>query len=107
MLGRLMDMAQPIIVDIPHKVGRAEARRRLDKGLGQLTAFVPGGTIVSRQWDGDKLTFVLEALGQRLTSCLEVFDDKVHAIIDLPPILALAAAKVQAGLVERGKKLLR
>ncbi|XHR99022.1 hypothetical protein ACFB49_06160 [Sphingomonas sp. DBB INV C78] len=79
----------------------------MDKGLEQLAAIVPGGTIASRQWNDDVLTFSLEALGQRITSRLEIFDDKVHATIDLPPILALAAKRLQASLMDRGTKLLR
>ena len=29
-------MAKPIIVDIPHDLGRIEARNRLERGMGQL-----------------------------------------------------------------------
>ena len=30
-------MGEPITIDIPHKLGRAEARQRLANGIGQLT----------------------------------------------------------------------
>jgi hypothetical protein len=29
-------MSQPLLVSIPHKLGRLEARRRLDSGIGRL-----------------------------------------------------------------------
>jgi hypothetical protein len=29
-------MSQPLIVSVPHRLGRQEARRRLDRGIGRL-----------------------------------------------------------------------
>jgi hypothetical protein len=34
-------MSEPLIVSIPHSLGKEEARRRLETGLGQATANVP------------------------------------------------------------------
>jgi hypothetical protein len=100
-------MADPITVDIPHRLGRAQAHERIDKGVGQIAAIVPGSAIRARHWDGDALTFTLESFGQRITSKIEVFDDSVRITVDLPPILALAAQRIREQLGATGTKLLR
>jgi hypothetical protein len=45
-------------------------------------------------------------MGQRIMSRLEPFDDHVHAVLDLPPLLALFADKIRAKLAKDGPKLL-
>jgi hypothetical protein len=99
-------MSDPVVVDIPHKLGREAARARLDKGIGKLADMFPGGAIVDHRWDGDTMDFTLTAMGQRVASRLDVRDDHVHASIDLPPFLALFADKIRAKLAKDGPKLL-
>lgn len=99
-------MNQPVDFDIPHKLGRTEAKQRMTNSFGKLTEYVPGSTVTEHQWDGDTLTFTIEALGQRVGARMDVFDDKVHAVFDLPPMLALFAGKVRDQLVKGGQKLL-
>jgi hypothetical protein len=99
-------MTAPIELDLPHKLGRAAARARIEQGIGRLASFIPGGTVSEHRWDGDTLSFSVEAMGQRVGSRLTVFDDKVHAVFDLPPFLALFADKVRARLAKEGPKLL-
>lgn len=100
-------MGEPITVDIPHKLGRAEARQRLINGVGQLTAMIPGSAITANRWDGDTLMFNIEGLGQRVAARIEVFDDHVRATLDLPAFLAFMADKVRAALSGTGRKLLQ
>ena len=100
-------MSDPITIDIPHKLGRAQARAKIEKGLAQLAASVHGGTLASHSWDRDALHFNIEAMGQHVVTRLEVFDDRVHAMIDLPPLLALFAEKIRSKLLGRGTTLLR
>jgi hypothetical protein len=99
-------MADPVIVDIPHKLGRAGARARLEGGMGKLANMFPGGAAVDHRWEGDTLAFTVQAMGQRVASKLDVRDDHVHAEIDLPPFLALFADKIRAKLAKEGPKLL-
>jgi hypothetical protein len=99
-------MTAPIELDLPHKLGRDVARARIEQGIGRLASFIPGGTVSEHRWDGDTLSFSVEAMGQRVGSRLTVFDDKVHAVFDLPPFLALFADKVRARLAKEGPKLL-
>jgi len=99
-------MTAPIEVDLPHKLGRAAARVRIEAGSSKIASFVPGGTVSEHRWDGDTLSFTVEAMGQRVASRLTVLDDKVHAVFELPPFLALFADKIRAKLQKDAPKLL-
>jgi hypothetical protein len=100
-------MAQPIILDIPHDLGRAGARERLAKGTGQIAGIVPGGSLKEHRWDGDTLYLTIEAMGQRIASRIEVDDTIIHAVLDLPPLAALFASTIKEQLGKVGTKLLR
>ena len=83
-------MSQPLLISIPHRLGRLEARRRLDSGLGrlrsELNALLRG---LDYHWDGDTLNFAASAMWQRITGRIEVLDDVVRVEIDLPWIMQL------------------
>jgi hypothetical protein len=100
-------MSDPIIVDIPHKLGLAAARERIDKGVDKLAAFVPGAALTEHRWEGDTLIFTVEAMGQRVASRLDVLENRIHATFDLPPMLRLFAAKIREKLTRDGAKLLK
>ena len=100
-------MNDPISVDIPHKLGLAGARERIEKGVGKLASFVPGGAVTEHRWEGDTLVFTVEAMGQRVASRLDVLETKVHATFDLPPMLRLFASKIREKLTKDGTKLLK
>lgn len=99
-------MANPLTVDIPHKLGRDVARSRLDGGIGKIADMFPGGGTVTHRWEGDTMIFTIQAMGQAIASRLEVHDAHVHAVIDLPPFLSLFADKIRAKLSKDGPKLL-
>ncbi|MEG3087044.1 polyhydroxyalkanoic acid system family protein [Sphingomonas sp. PB4P5] len=100
-------MTDPITMDIPHKYGREGVRAKLDSGVDKIAGVVPGGVVKDHRWDGDTLHFTIEGLGQRVASKVELFDDKVRATIDLPPFLALFAAKIRDKLAKEAPKLLK
>lgn len=100
-------MPEPIKVDIPHTLGRDAARARLEGGMGKLATLFPSGATVEHRWDGDTLHFTAKAMGQTVTSRLDVFDSHVHAEVDLPPMLALLAGRVRDQLAQIGPKLLK
>jgi hypothetical protein len=45
-------------------------------------------------------------MGQRVASSLDVRDDRVIAMVDLPPFLALFADRIRAKLAKEAPKLL-
>ncbi len=99
-------MSEPVVVEVPHKLGLAEARRRVDAGIGKLSGWFPGGAEVEHRWDGDVLGFTVAAMGQRIASSLDVRDDRVIATVDLPPFLALFADRIRAKLTKEAPRLL-
>lgn len=99
-------MNQPVEVDIPHKLGKAAARTRVEAGFKQIADLIPGGHVTAHRWEGDSLIFTIEALGQRVSSRLDVFADKVHAVVNLPPFMALFAEPIRAKLAREGPKML-
>jgi len=99
-------MADPITMDIPHKHTRAIVRARLEEGIQKATTMLPGSSVTEHRWDGDSLHFTLVAMGQRVATRVDLLDDRVHAVIDLPPFLRLFADKIRAKLAKEGPKLL-
>lgn len=100
-------MADPITVDIPHKLGREGARARIAGGIGKLEGMFPGGKMTESHWEGDTLSFTLKAMGQTVASTIDIAEDHVRATIDLPPFLALFAGKIREKLTRDGPKLLK
>ena len=81
---------QPLVVSIPHRVGRQEAKRRVDAGVSRLgpeLGAVVGGLDYS--WNADTLNFRAAAMWQTITGRIEVLDDTVRVEIDLPWMMRL------------------
>ena len=56
-------MSQPLVVSIPHRLGRQEAARRIKTGLGNARAnYAQWLTIEEEIWSGDALQFRVRAL---------------------------------------------
>jgi Putative polyhydroxyalkanoic acid system protein (PHA_gran_rgn) len=81
---------QPLIVSVPHRLGREEAKRRVDAGIGRLgpeLGAVVGGLDYS--WSADTLNFRAAAMWQTITGRIEVLEDAVCIEIDLPWVMRL------------------
>lgn len=99
-------MTAPIEIDVPHKLGTAQAKTRIGGGFGKLADFVPGGAVTEHRWEGDTLHFTVEGLGQRVGVRLEVAETNVHAVFDLPPMLGMFADRIRAKLQKEAPRLL-
>ncbi len=100
-------MSAPIELDIPHKLGRAGVRQRLEGGIGQITSRIPGGGQVTHHWEGDTMHFTVAAMGQSIASRATVFDQHVHAVVDLPGFLRLFAPAIRDVVEREAPKLLK
>lgn len=100
-------MNKTVTVDIPHQLGTAGARARIDGGLGQIASYIPGGSVTDHRWEGDTMVFTISAMGQKIASRLDVAGDNVHATLDLPMMLAMFAEKAKDLLAQGGAKLLK
>jgi hypothetical protein len=100
-------MQRPIDVDLPHKLGREEARRRLANNIHKLQDHIPGGAShVDSSWVGDRLNLTVHAMGQAVEAEIDVDETKVHCRIQLPGMLSLFAAPIEAMLKAKGSDLL-
>lgn len=100
-------MAETIKVDIPHKLGRETARRRIDEGFAKLRQDMLGGMVkFDDVWTGDHLDFRARVMGQSVTGKLDIHEDRVHVEVDLPMILAAIADKLRGRLQKEGQILL-
>ena len=100
-------MATPIIVNIPHQLGRVEARRRIEAGFAKLIHQLPGsGGACSQRWEGDRLVFGVTAMGQTIAGVINVLDAAVTIEIDLPGILGMVASGIKDRLQKVGQLLL-
>ena len=71
-------MSKPLVVTIPHRLGKDEAVRRLKSGLGNArTNFAHLFTVQEETWTGDHLAFRVSALGQVVSGGIDVLDDQV------------------------------
>src|SRR4029078_4734265 len=60
-------MPQPIDVDLPHTLGKDEARRRIANNIHKLQEHIPGGAQVQSGWAGDQLNLDVAGVGQSVT----------------------------------------
>jgi hypothetical protein len=91
-------MTRPVRTQIPHELGKDEARRRLESGFAQIETHLGqamfGAVAFTNRWVGDRLFFDGSALGQKISGRLEVLANSVIVELDLPTILALVADRL-------------
>jgi hypothetical protein len=99
-------MSSPISVDLPHKLGAEEAKRRIASNIGSLTARLPAGAQVRSNWEGDVLKLGIAVLGQDVTAEMDVRESLVRLTVMLPPALAFFGKAIEAGLRRSAPDLL-
>lgn len=99
-------MSAPLVVSLPHRLGREEARRRLMTGLTRAAASMPMLKVDEERWDGDRMIFRVRALGQSAAGHVDVGEDHVRVEVTLPWLLQKFAEKAQALIKARGNLLL-
>ena len=100
-------MPEPLIVNIPHRLGKDEALRRIKDGLGRGRAeFARLLTIEEETWTGDRLTFSVKAIGQRASGTIDVYEQAVRLEVTLPWLLAHFAHAAQRVIGQKGQLML-
>ena len=107
-------MSKPLVVSIPHKLGKAEAHGRLQtwhdaaSKRSSATRSLPS----TSRWNEDRMDFRVGAMGQTVDGHLEVMQDQVRVEVQLPWILAMIAEKAktlhsEAGNAHAGEEMSR
>jgi Putative polyhydroxyalkanoic acid system protein (PHA_gran_rgn) len=99
-------MSAPLIVSIPHRLGREEATRRLKAGLTRVVSSIPVLKVDEERWEQDRMVFRVRALGQAASGHLDVADDHVRLEVTLPWLLQRFAEVAQVAIRNRGNLLL-
>jgi hypothetical protein len=100
-------MQQPVNVDLPHSLGREEAKRRIGANIHTLKDHIPGGTAeVQSHWQGDELNLTVQAMGQTVEAKIGVDERVVHCHLMLPGMLAMLARPIAAMLEKKGGSIL-
>lgn len=100
-------MSKPLIVSIPHHLGRQEAARRIKDGLVAVrTSYSAIFTIHEEKWAGDRLNFNISALGQNAAGLIDFADDHVRLEVTLPWLLAKLAEKLTPAIRNEGTLML-
>ena len=101
-------MASPTIIDIPHSLGREEAKRRIRARIGELPAHIPGGVAeVKSAWPGeDHMAVDVTALGQSVSALLDIGEAAIRVSLTLPPMLSFFSGTIAETVARKGGKLL-
>lgn len=100
-------MSKPLVVSIPHNLGREEAIRRMKTGLaGARTQYGHLLTVNEETWNDSQLTFRVTALAQAVSGTIDVADDHVRLEVMLPWLLAKLAERAQAVIGDKGRLML-
>ena len=96
-------MSKPLVVSIPHRLGKDEALRRLKNGLGSASAnFGHVFKIQEEIWTGPHLQYRISALGQVASGSIDVAEDYVRLEVFLPWLLAKLAETLQPLIRKEG-----
>lgn len=100
-------MSEPLIVVIPHRLGKDEALRRIKDGVGRAkTEFAWLLSLEEEEWTGDRLSFRVAALGQRVSGFIDVNETGVRLEVILPWLLARFARAAQRVIGQKGQLML-
>lgn len=99
-------MSQPLVVSIPHRLGKDEALRRLKSGFSQARTNFSGVMSMSEEtWNGDQVSFRIGVMGQQAQGTVDVNETEVRVAVELPWLLARIADKI-APLIQRETQLM-
>jgi|SRR3954471_16527911 hypothetical protein len=100
-------MSKPLVVSIPHRLGKEAALARLKNGFAGVRAnFAHVLTVQEETWSGDRLNFSVGALGQVASGTIDVAEDHVRLEVALPWLLAMFAEKLTPAIQREGTLLL-
>jgi putative polyhydroxyalkanoate system protein len=98
---------QNLTATIPHQLTRAEAKRRIQDGIGKFRR--EHGALLhdlKEMWEGDRMDFSVSAMGLSITGHLTVDDQAVHVEVALPWLLNMLARPVKQQIERQGRQLL-
>lgn len=103
----MADPTPPLIVLIPHNLGKVEASRRIRSGLERVKESFAGKlSVIDEAWTEDHLEFRVAILGQAASGTIDVGEENVRLAVQLPRLLMMLAAKARALVERQGRTML-
>ena len=100
-------MSEPLVVSIPHRLGKQEALHRIKFGLGRAESeFAWALRFDEQRWEGDTLHFRVSAIGQHAQGSIAVGEESVRVEVMLPWLLARFATAAQRVIGQKGTLML-
>ncbi|WHO38155.1 polyhydroxyalkanoic acid system family protein [Sphingobium sp. AP49] len=94
-------------IDIPHDLGQAEAKRRIEQGLPKLEQHIPGGGTLSATWPSDDvLEMEISAMAQTIPVRLVVEADRVRGTVSIPMFLKMMSGPISDFIKTSATKML-
>lgn len=101
-------MANSITITLPHRLGAAEAKKRITEGMEALRRDYIGRLAhTEANWNGDTADVRVVALGQTVTGTIAVLSDSVRIEVQLPWIIAALSGRIQGILKNSAEQSLR
>jgi hypothetical protein len=98
---------QPLKASIPHRLTRAEVKKRIQDGLADIRGDYGAWLHHFREsWTGDRMDFTAGAMGLSIPGHLDVDDQAVHVEVVLPWFLNMVTGSVKQQIEHQGEKLL-
>ncbi len=103
----MITATEPLVVTISHRLGRDEAKRRVDRGLeavrGEVAQYVSS---LDYHWEDYRLEFRVVAMLQTITGRIEVLDDAIRIELGLPRLQHLIGRSLAGRIEQRARMLL-
>jgi len=99
-------MTEPVVVTLPHKLGKEEALRRVRPALSKVSDSFPILKVEQEVWSDDRMDFRVRAMGQVAAGNIQVGDTQVRLEVTLPWLLHKFAQVVQKTIAGKGQILL-
>jgi hypothetical protein len=100
-------MASPLQFDIPHTLGKAEAKRRIEAGIPKLERHIPGGGRVDATWTSpEEMKMMITAMGQDVDVHLAVGEAAVQASVAVPLMLSMMSGMISGFVKTSAEKML-
>ena len=103
----MITATEPLVVTISHRLGRDEAKRRIDSGLGAIRGEIAQYvSALEYHWKDYRLEFRVTAMLQTITGRIEVLDDAVRVELGLPRLLHLVAKRIAGRIEQQARAML-
>jgi putative polyhydroxyalkanoate system protein len=101
-------MAKSISITLPHTLGVAEAKRRVQDQIERLrTEYIDKIGQSQIGWAGDQARISVSALGQTAAGTIDVLPDSLRIEVKLPWVMAAISGKLQGFLTTNAADALR